>query len=543
MTKGTLIGQAPTATSVAVLACLATDEQPDPGSYEISIADHDRVIPVDSWEVLEPLTWNLRREWDQRFGRRPIPVTMAKLRIDGLDPATTYTLRLVEIAGGRSVSRAEVRTLPESSAGTANVVFGSCHALQHTDQARRQSTEFLTGAYEKLTEQSGPADANVWLGDQVYADDHIARNLVATDPHRAILDSYAKTWGLGEGKPSGLASMMQQAANWYLPDDHEFWNDYPRASVTLPFHTAKRLAHHLYRYARGIGDMPHPHDQGPWGRTAGAAYLAFQSPDQRPFGSFGYNANPEMLAQFDVAGVKIGLLDTRWRRTMSKARNPNAGFMTPEALQQLERLLDNDGPVVIGLARPLIGQTSHRGWFTEEWESGPENFRRQYRQLWSLLGKRSAAGKPTIIIAGDVHEHSAKLTADGTIAEFVCPPLSLLPSLRPASQADQSSRFSGIMDIKGRVVRRFWNTESTSLTHVDPAGVDGPDGVHAHAEGTPLIVKDEGVWEGLAMLRIDNEGDGPLEVSCHFELSDITTAADKPQSVTLRWDGDRWQQL
>ena len=72
--------------------------------------------------------------------------------------------------------------------------------------------------------------------------------------------------------------------------------------------------------------------------------------------------------------------------------------------------------------RPTGGSTSH-------WKSGPEDYRAQYKQLWKALTRRADRGLPTIVVAGDVHHHSARTALDRRLAEFVCSPMALIDSL------------------------------------------------------------------------------------------------------------------
>lgn len=559
MPAATVVAQAATPAEISVLACLATPEPPAATRYHLIVAGVDGSTPVECWERIGPLKGTIRGRLTWRSRTRS-EVWFAKLTVGELKPDTVYRLELVDVDRQEIVARATGRTLPAVDAAEdhLNVVFGSCHAIQRQPPLRRSIAEFLSRAYQEFESSAGPISFNLWLGDQVYVDDHVAENLRLTDPHEVIVGCYANTWGLDEhDHPSGLAAMMRRSSNWYLPDDHEFWNDYPRASWTLPVRTARRVGTHLRRYVQDnylsnrrprIATMPHPYDQGLWGRTAGAAYMAFQSPDRRRHHLFDTDTSPELVQEFDAHGVKFALVDTRWRRTMSKTKNPIAGFMTAESLQHLERILAHDGPVVLGLSRPVIGRMPNRGFFNEEWESGPESYRTQYLDLWRALAARMADHKPTIILAGDVHEHSIKATADGTLAEFTCPAMALLPTLRPVADGTRSSVLRPIMNAKGRAVRWWWRKAEgrDELTHVDPSSLtpapadSGDRDSYEEVQGHSLLAKAQGEWEGLSLLTIDNKGADGLVVTCTYRVRNTQTGEEQTRDCTLKWSGRLW---
>jgi hypothetical protein len=370
-------------------------------------------------------------------------------RAGSLEPATRYEIELR--AGGTTLSRSTATTLPDSD-HAVGLIFGSCFDSDQADQLVGPMYDQL----EAMVGQDAGAHINLWLGDQVYVDAPWQRGFFPSDPRKKILGKYLATWGLDARRGrDGLAYAMSHASNWYLPDDHEFWNGYPHPSFfTLPFHTVGRLAYQAGRWLwPALNRPPHPHVQGRWGRAAGEAYCAFQT--NLDFERFDENVSPPQIQTIDVGGALIVLVDTRWHRTIRKTGG-QAGFMPGPDLEDLVALLSQEQRLVcLALSRPVLGRLPHTGVLRRKVEYSAEDYGAQYVALWEALNRRADRGRATVILGGDVHKQSVKTSLDDHILEVVSSPLALLECLDDEEDPDEHEDPTKI-DKAVAGVRRGW---------------------------------------------------------------------------------------
>lgn len=547
--------------------------------YTIEVADERGEVvakqELPAWLSCDPLSPSVARSWEalgQRMsGRHPKPqprLEYSKADVGGLEPATGY--RIVVRSESGEEADCWGATMPDSGTDQATFVFASCHGIKADATKGKARARFLADAYRTFEQQAVGPMYNLWLGDQIYLDDPWQHGWKPTvDPHREIIQSYQETLGLLGHVPSGLPRLLDSGSNWFLPDDHEFWNNYPRASlVTLPFHTLPRVAEQVKRFFVKPSEPPHPYHHGGWGRTAGAAYMAFQSADRQPFNDFGDEVSPGAVQTIELANTTVALVDTRWRRTMRvwPAPGRSSGFMPEEDFDNLARVLDRNHLVVLGLAKPIIGYLASEGPFVEDLEIGPEHYRRQYRKLWMALNRRARRNLPTLVLAGDVHNHSARLALDSTLAEFVCSPMSLIDSLdvekvqgsvNSRSHSAVSRLASGAKKGKAWVARRLNRAVGAVRSTPRPKGdhlyhiIDGEEnwsyGNAVQLYPTLLTSDDARVEErsGLGSLDIDTTNGDPV-VRFNLVMQDDGSPSSNPGygaedwSVELKWQFGRW---
>jgi hypothetical protein len=355
-------------------------------------------------------------------------VHWAKPIVAGLAPGTEYQVVLRD-ATGAALASATAATLPAAEDPRIRLAVGSCFDIGGRDVA------VLGPAYDALRDASEGPVYHLWLGDQVYVDAPWNETTRTRHARRIIFDRYLRSWGLTA--PSSLATVMRRSSNWYLPDDHEFWNGYPHPSwLTLFWHTAARVARQVWRAGRRA--PPHPAAQGKWGAAAGEAFSVFAS--GADFERFGCEVVPEQLQRIETNRVVIVLVDTRWHRTIRKS-GPGSGFMRSTDLAAVVDLVhDDDRLVCLCLAKPLIGHLPHRGLSRGRVEYGPEDYTIQYTTLWRALTERRHRGWPTLILAGDVHCHGIRSAAEGGLLEVTSSPLSLLDSLSTEAPLGRARR-------------------------------------------------------------------------------------------------------
>ena len=205
----------------------------------------------------------------------------------------------------------------------------------------------------------------------------------------------------------------------------------------------------------------------------------------------------------------------------------HAGFRSVEALAELEQLLaDRDHLVVLCLARPILNQSLRRRVVPIVSETAPEHYPEQYRQLLRAVEARGRAGRPTLILGGDVHEHSARLGLGGRVLELVSSPMSLIETL--------DGRGPDAHGLRSRPIE--WETHGLDrvlavLSRRESSWVS--DGVTEVVQFSP----EDKVRDGLATVRIDTSDPAEPVVTYTCHLSGL----DEARTVTLRWRDQAWQ--
>ena len=492
MITATIVPMGATTTSVSFRVLVLQDTALDPS--DLVLLTEDRTVPLmGGWRSFDEGQRHLR----YRNGA-----------IDELRPGTSYEVTLA--TGGEVIATCSATTLP-SADQPIGIVVGSCCADDGPLPDIKPNYRSVTRPF--LEENIAPI--NIWCGDQVYVDAPWTSGFWRADPRRVILGKYLSAWGLegSSGGPAkqGLAHAMAQGSNWFLPDDHEFWNGYPHPSFfTLPAHTAGRLAVQVYRRITNSKKPSHPASQWSWGRTAGEAYCAFQTLED--FETFDEDVNPPQVATIDLGNAAILLVDTRWHRTIRK-RGKGAGFMRQTDLEALvEKLTSDDRLLCVALAKPLIGYLPHQGAVRVEAEYSPEDFVDQYTQLWAALRDRADKGWPTVILGGDVHRQSIKSAFDNRLLEVVSSPLAGLnalskPHVRAAKWVWIKAK-RGLRYVADRAAKRSRpnNDDGTAYPVVVGPARDGLWEVERGerpAGPDPLIQVGDELSSGLVSLRID----------------------------------------
>lgn len=573
---------------------LVADSTPPQGVFHlhVSLDGDEQAVPVAKaevarWHTTTPQSASIARRWHQARGKLgDIPeISYAKTIVDGLEPGTSYRIDVKR--GEESLAHCFGATTPGAGTTNARLMFGSCHGVSAERVKAGHRASFLGSAHGRLRAARRGPIYQIWLGDQLYVDDPWKHGWKPTiDPHREIINRYRVALGLTT-HPSGLPAILSQGSNHFVPDDHEFWNNYPRASLaTLPVHTTSRVAAQVKRYFFNRSEKPHPYHHGAWGRAAGAAFMAFQSADSRAFDEFEPKVSPSAVQTIEFGRATVAMVDTRWHRTMAlRDVSGRARFLLDEDFDRVVEILERQHLVVLGLAKPIIGALSPNGWFNESLEVGPEDYRAQYRKLWAALNRRANRNLPTVVLAGDVHHHTARTALDGRLAEFVCSPMALIDSLdylemqpveaaatvEDGSQATAGVSFNvkthtGFSNALGRLKQgkklasQVVNNAQAAvlrrnrkpLRYTDTARrhprIDG-NGRLTYADGTqlfpPVSAPDQAVpkveCSGLGALDLDLDGDHPvIRYRAELDNSGISDVVPRRVDITLRWTGTRW---
>lgn len=277
-----------------------------------------------------------------------------------------------------------------------NVAMGSCFSEQYDGGS-------VSLAYEALY-KANIADVsphfNFLLGDQVYLDVGLDSLSPQTREIRErIAGDYALHW-------NALQGVFKSGATWFLPDDHEFWNNYPFLSWKNPYTQALR-----------IDKVKHI-----WKQTARDGINNIQ------------NAKPVRVIEIGE-DLTFCLADFRSKRTEKRL------LQTQYFNQVLAWFETLKSPGVLVISQPLID------------EAGDEDMKLpNYDQYAQLLRAMQDAAHDVLVLAGDLHcgrvasfQFKAASRVDGecrVMHEVVASPLSNLsgPTSLAARTQDKSNR-------------------------------------------------------------------------------------------------------
>ena len=320
------------------------------------------------------------------------------VEIEGLEVnvhySVTFLRRIEKIEGvSRNQQWQEVRhgqfktlpnSLPKSNEKPFTVGIGSCF-YSHRDGGRAAAA--YKALYDREEEPTRP-DISFLTGDQVYLDIGFdSLSLVKSEIRERIADDYAKHWQL-------LGSIFTRGGTWMLPDDHEYWNDYPFYDSLLPTLLALKLD-----YVRKT-----------WERTAmdGVKRVQHCSP----------------LEIFDI-GIDLTFCIADVRSNRSKN-----GFMADKDFKGLTKWAAGlKSPGVLVISQPLIVEKNKS-------ERNLLSFRTQYSDLLEAMGK---SGHDIVVLSGDVHFGRIATAAlgpnGGRLIEIISSPLSNLTGLNGVATA------------------------------------------------------------------------------------------------------------
>lgn len=361
----------------------------------VDSAGHEREFALQRSDWRRPF-----RHMSQRF--------YALVSIDGLSPGAYYRVRFErrieplpgvrEDAVWQTLRDGEFRTLPQrlpdQSERPFTVALGSCF-YNHRDGGH------AAAAYKALYDR-GEAfhpDITFLSGDQVYLDIGFdSLSLIPKEIRERIASDYATHW-------QALGSILTRGATWMLPDDHEYWNDFPFYDSLLPTLLPLKLS--SVRRA--------------WTEAARDAVQNVQ--------------RTAVVETFSIGDeLSFCIADLRsWRK--GKRFLPEADFV-----QLCDWARGLRGPGVLMVPQPLIVEN-------ESLERNLRSFERQYRELIAALG---SSGHDIVLLSGDVHFGRIAVAglgpAGGRLVEIISSPLSNLTGLNGLATATPSQKPSRFPD-------------------------------------------------------------------------------------------------
>lgn len=479
------------------------DVPADPLAASIDlVAEADGVRATQRTVLLERYTYDSElatTQWSPRDG-----FFHAHLEIDGLEPDHVYraSVRLGADPARRELpmeASCRARTLPARLAVDESVLVlaASCYDVD-TDLSG-----CLDRAVRRELDDVGVSPHMTFLtGDAVYLDAPwwIYGTMARHTPRSYYLQEYWSAWGMqpfGPGDPrQGLGRLLRNGPNWFLPDDHEFWNNWPHKSVTAR-HSWRNIrktiggalarSTHDARTPKGAVSPPppreaptaekpraqnfvpvHPDEWEKWSRGAFELFGSFQTrsvrdrQEGRITGGERDSDDPEspptdvldngvhcplnqIVQTIDLDPVHVVLLDTRTRRVRRHRDPERSTFVDELFLQQVLEQARAAEIFVLVLSQPVLRRPAHmgRGWLPERLDvatdRGMEDYWYQYCRFWrGLIDAR--AGRPTITVGGDIHRSYVGFAPSISLVEVVASPMSLVQGIEVLSRAKRRIR-------------------------------------------------------------------------------------------------------
>lgn len=354
------------------------------------------------------------------LGALPADNFIGVFEISGLDPGTAYMVSVkASLPDATASAELRTRTLPSSVPsvldGTFNVLLASCfyQAEDKTGQAGIIAGQLNSAIRPDLT---------LLLGDQVYLDLPTLANFPdnAAALARRFEGNYRANW---QGE-AGYSQLLRLAPAVSIPDDHEYWNNFPHGS---PF-------------IQNSWTQP---GRDNWTAAAAALYKAFQfSYDPEAY----HHGDPAELGDASVVNVEplsFFMADGRSKRDPGRA-----AVLTARAREQLDRWVSDTirqrriGVFITGQSlldsaagglKGIIGgyQLSNYG---------------DFNNITHALGRFAEAGLPITMITGDVHWGRVAAARDArtgreSILEIISSPTSLVSTVGK----DQLLALQGVM--------------------------------------------------------------------------------------------------
>lgn len=283
--------------------------------------------------------------------------------------------------------------VPEKGRDAFTIGLGSCF-YHHRDGGRAAAS--YKALYERGSNTVRP-DVTMLVGDQVYLDSGFdSLSLIKEEIRERIADDYALHW-------QALGSMLSRGGTWTLPDDHEYWNDYPFTDSLLPTLLALKLRHVRKHWTKAASDGVKNVQRSP------------------------------VVESFTLGDdLSVCLADLRSYRSRHELL-PEAPFKT---------LLDWAGyracPGVLVLPQPLIVEQN-------KVERNLRSYETQYARLLEALGSVS---HDVVVLSGDVHFGRIASVPIGTrgarLVEIISSPMSNLTGLNGLATSvatDRPARF------------------------------------------------------------------------------------------------------
>ncbi len=336
-----------------------------------------------------------------------VPRTFAGVyEFTGLKAATNYNIT-VRAEDKGEVRSLDVRTLPavvpRAMNETFNVLLVSCfHQAEDRNGLVGVGTGRLTGADQP--------HLTLLMGDQVYLD--LPSNFVFPATTAGLAADFEKKYLTNWGGTEGYSRVLAGAPSIAIPDDHEYWNNYPHK---FPFVTNTELA---------VG-------RNRWREAARTLYEGFQLHTPTQYGA---------ATVLDVEPLSFFLPDTRSQRDFDFRYTMHPDFF-PQLEAWVQRVIDNKWYGIFVSGQSLFRKEPETlGGNNKPNNKGPgklgdyEMFQYDdYGPIVRQLARIADAGLPLVCITGDVHfgryvaaRDTRRMSGQAAIYEIISSPASLV---------------------------------------------------------------------------------------------------------------------
>lgn len=287
-------------------------------------------------------------------------------------PATDVRFQIHVTAGSETVSLSSRRppvNLPAKGNDSFNVLLSSCY-YQPNDKSLP-----LASLINNIKPEP---DFTLLAGDQVYLDLPSSQNLPKNKNElaRVLGKKYQANWFSTSRQQPGLADVLRHGPVFCVPDDHEYWNNFPLYQVQL--------------------DNTHwEKDRNNWRDLAMRLFESYQmSPAQR-----------DGFFRKDIAPLSMLFLDGRSHRDEKGAQmfNDATHIAIEQWAQDLIACKNNNLPAVglLSSGQALLIEKPGR-WSRKLADMEMPNYN-DFSVLTSALATLFARGIPVLYITGDVH--------------------------------------------------------------------------------------------------------------------------------------------
>lgn len=344
-----------------------------------------------------------------------------RVTVTNLTPGGRYEFVLT--ANGQTLASCRLRTLPDRlptfGEDEFRVLLASCFC------SRNDEAGSLGWTFRQLPGSERP-DIKILSGDQVYLDDPATHFLWHTHTKAELLtehfENYNRTWLQG-GVAGGFRGLLQDGANYFSSDDHEFWNNAPS-------------------WASLIRDSWSAEGRANWLDVALSLYKAFQT--------------DKSFTTFDIGSLSFFIADTRMNRSADQT-----SFMQPtdiEALQAWVSRLRGLGVLVIG--QPVLSaRAGWRGKLTD-WNLA------DYDQYGDFIRALDRTEHSILILTGDVHYGRVarcQLRPEVELVEVISSPTALVNKLVGGKWNAAPARYPAF-DVPGAFSRAVTTDLNFTLT-------------------------------------------------------------------------------
>lgn len=302
------------------------------------------------WNLLPPL------------GTLPRRMGILTVTLDAPAPGELFDVMIPESGEGPAFQWMALPNVLDEN-GVA-FLFGSCFWRDN------DKVGALPAAVRELCKRQPRPAFKLLCGDQLYQDWPVSFG--TGTPLKICADRYDLYWA-----DPAYQESLRACPNFFLCDDHEFWNDYPEFQI------------HLERT---------------WSEKSREAYTQ-ATQDLYEYYQHSANGSATRWSTIDLGAVSLFISDSRSERTRVKAAKEEEPhfFLEPQwdALEAWMQSLEGPGVFVIG--QPLYQADG-------DWKDHSlSNFRQDYWKLYDLISRshqgKNKQGKPhqILILSGDIH--------------------------------------------------------------------------------------------------------------------------------------------